>query len=208
MEQQKQAAVITGDIIQSSLLGSGERKKMLATLQEVVAEGNRIFPDWNAEIFQGDSFQGSTLLGLKDSLRYAIGSVARLREQEIGIRIAIGIGEISYAAPSVRTSDGTAFLRSGRTLDELKKKNGTFIGIKTGNEDLDAEFEAHCASLDFLLARCTAPQAEALILAMDNFTQVQIAEKLHIAQPTVQQRLKSAGWPVFKAILQRFASKY
>jgi hypothetical protein len=208
MEKPKLAAVITGDIIQSSSLGQQERIKMLATLEKVIADGKAIFPDWNAEIFQGDSFQGSTLKGVKDSLGYAISSIARLKEQEIGIRVAIGIGEISFAAPSVRTSDGTAFLHSGRTLEELKKRNGSFIGIKTGNEDLDAEFETHCASLDFLLARCTVPQAGALVLAIDGLTQVQIAERLDISQPTVQQRLKSAGWPVFKAILQRFASKY
>lgn len=208
MEKQKLAAVVTGDIVASSLLGNTERIKMLATLQGVIDEGNTIFPDWNAEIFQGDSFQGSTLLGVKDSLRYAISCVARFKEQEIGIRIAIGIGEISFAAQSVRTSDGTAFLYSGRTLEELKKKNESFIGIKTGVEDLDAEFEAHSASLDFLLARCTPHQAGALVLAMDGLTQVQIAERLDISQPTVQQRLKAAGWPVFKAILRRFASKY
>ncbi len=208
MEKQVLAAVITGDIIASSLLSNPERIRMLGTLQEVVDEGNNIFKDWNAEIFQGDSFQGSTFLGLKDSLRYAIGCVARFREQEIGLRIAIGIGEISFAAPSVRTSDGTAFLHSGRTLEALKKGNGSIIGIKTGVEDLDAEFDTHCASLDFLLAGCTAPQAAAIVLAMNGFTQVQIAEKLHITQPTVQQRLKAAGWPVFKAILHRFASKY
>jgi len=208
MEKQILAAVITGDIIESSALGNEERVKMVNTLNGVLADGNNIFADWNAEIFQGDSFQGSTVSGIKESLRYAIGCIARFREQDIGIRIAIGIGEISFAAPSVRTSDGPAFLHSGRTLEELKKKSGSFIGIKTGNKDLDAEFEAHCESLDFLLARCTKLQAGALVLAMDSFTQVQIAEKLQITQPTVQQRLKAAGWPVFKAILQRFASKY
>jgi hypothetical protein len=208
MEKQVLAAVITGDIVQSSSLGQQERKRMLATLEKVIAEGKAIFPDWNAEIFQGDSFQGSTLQGVKDSLGYAVNCITRMREQGFSLRMAVGIGEISFAAASVRTSDGSAFLHSGRTLEELKKRNGNFIGIKTGNEDLDAEFEAHCASLDFLLARCTIPQAEALSLAISGLTQVEIAERLHIAQPTVQQRLKSAGWPVFKAILHRFASKY
>lgn len=208
MEKQTLAAVITGDIVQSSSIDNMERTKMLATLEKVIADGKAIFPDWNAEIFQGDSFQGSTLKGVKDSLAYAVSCVARIKEQGFGLRIAVGIGNISFAAASVRTSDGTAFLHSGRTLEELKKRNGSFIGIKTGNEDLDAEFEAHCASLDYLLARCTIPQAGALALAIKGLTQVEIAERLQIAQPTVQQRLKAGGWPVFKAILQRFASKY
>jgi DNA-binding NarL/FixJ family response regulator len=90
----------------------------------------------------------------------------------------------------------------------MKKKTSSFIGIKTGNDDWDAEFYAHCSSLDFLLARCTKPQAAALYLALKGLTQVQIAEHLHISQPTVQQRLKALGWPVFKAILHRFGSKY
>ncbi len=208
MKKQPLAAVITGDVIQSTSLSQKERTKMLATLSEVIASGNAIFADWNAEIFQGDSFQGSTINGVKDCLNYAVACIARFKEQGFAIRIAIGIGDISYTAASVRTSDGTAFLYSGRTLEGLKKRNGSFIGIKTGDENLDAEFEAHCASLDFLFARCTKPQAEALIFALNGLTQVEIAEKLSIAQPTVQQRLKAAGWQVFKAILHRFASKY
>jgi hypothetical protein len=208
MKRQQLAAVITGDIIQSTSLGQQERTNMLVTLEKVIADGKEFFPDWNAEIFQGDSFQGSTLKGVKSSLGYSIACIAQFREQGFGIRIAIGIGEISFTAATIGTSNGSAFVQSGRTLEELKKRNGSYIGIKTGDADLDEEFEVHCTILDFLLARCTVPQSQALILAINGFTQVEIAERLHIAQPTVQQRLKAGGWPVFKAILQRFAAKY
>lgn len=207
MENLNRVAVITGDIVQSSSLGQTQKQVMVANLQMVLDDGKQLFPDWNGEIFQGDSFQASTSQ-VKESLRYALFCLTHFRAQGFGLRIAIGIGDISYVSGSVRTSDGSAFLHSGRTLGELKKKNSSFIGIKTGNTEDDSEFEVHCTGLDFLLGRCTKPQAQALSLAINGLTQVQIADSLNITQPTVQQRLKASGWPVFKAILHRFAAKY
>lgn len=207
MQKTNLVAVITGDIVQSSLLAQTEKQQMLAGLQKVLEEGKKLFPDWNGEIFQGDSFQAVTS-HIKESLGFALFCITHFKAQGFGLRIAIGIGDMVFSSGSVRTSDGSAFLHSGRTLAELKKKSGSYIGLKTGNDDEDSEYEVHCASLDFLLDRCTNLQAEALSLAITGLTQVQIADSLDITQPTVQQRLKAAGWPVFKAILHRFASKY
>lgn len=202
------ASVFTGDIINSSEMKPAEKRKMLKALATVLGAKNTILPDLKTEIFQGDSFQGVTADGMAQTLRYALIIMASLKKQNIEVRISIGIGEIDFAAKKVITSNGTAFQLSGRGLEEIKRKAGTFIGLFTKNEDMNFEFDVHCTALDYLIARCTPLQAEALVLALDDMTQVQIAGKLNLSQPTVQQRLQAAGWPVFKAVVNRFEQKF
>jgi hypothetical protein len=201
-------AVLTGDIIDSSLLSAAEKRKMLKVLNSVLLQGKQILSDWEPEIFQGDSFQGATEKGLPQSLRYALIIITSLKKYNINTRVAIGIGDITFSSGKVSTSNGAAFQYSGRSLEEMKKNTGSFISIHSANEDACREWEVHCTALNYLMMRCTPLQAEALQLALESMTQVEIAKKLKIKQPTVQQRLQAAGWPVFKAVLQRFESKY
>ncbi len=208
MQKQTTSVVLTGDIVNSSGLTQPEKRKMLKTLKQAMESGVTIMPDWKPEIFQGDSFQGATSLGITQSLRYALMVFTLFRKQNLMIRIALGLGSTVFDSGQVSTNDGTAYVHSGRTLEELKKKSGTYIGIKTPDEETNLEYEVHCTSIDYLLTRCTPLQSEALLYALQDMTQIQIAQKLKISQPTVQQRLQAAGWPVFKAILQRFESKY
>lgn len=208
MQKLTTSVVLTGDIVNSSGLTQPEKRKMLKTLKQAMEAGLALMHDWKPEIFQGDSFQGATTVGITQSLRYALMVFALFRKQSLMIRIALGMGTLSFDTGNVSTNDGSAYLHSGRTLEELKKKSGNFIGIKTPDEETNLEYEVHCTSLDYLLTRCTPLQAEGILYTLQGMTQIQIAQKLKISQPTVQQRLQAAGWPVFKAILQRFESKY
>ena len=203
----KAGAVFTGDIVNSSALKATEKRKMLKTLDSLFRKENGLIPDLKTEVFQGDSFQGITTLGVGQSLRYAMAIIAGLKKHNMAVRISIGIGTVDFSARNVITSNGTAFQYSGRGLEALKKNTGAYISLSTYNDELNREFEVHCATLDYLIARCTPLQAEALQLALDNLTQMQIAILLKLSQPTVQQRLQSAGWPVFKAIVNRFEQK-
>lgn len=207
-EDAKKAIVITGDVIGSSALAVAERKKMVQTLQFVLKSGRNRQSGWKYEIFQGDSFQGIMEEPFTNSLRYGLWIITTFLSKSLEIRIALGIGEISFETPKLSTNDGTAFRNSGRMLEVMKGENDTYIRISTGHADRDAEFTAHCISMDYLIKRCSILQAQAIALALDNHTQTEIGRMLKISQPTVQQRLQAGGWPVFKAILARFESLY
>ncbi|HSK13252.1 MAG TPA: hypothetical protein VK907_08545 [Phnomibacter sp.] len=200
--------VITADVIGSSKLTQLEKKKMLHILKESTKTGQRLMPDLVQEIFQGDSIQGVSRQGIRQGLRHALQIMTMFRMNDLNIRVAVGIGEIHLNEERVALSDGPAFVRSGRGLEGLKKKAGNFLSIATGDADRDAEWNVHCLSLNYLYGRCTPLQAQALFHSLNDQTQTQIGRKLKITQPTVQQRLQAAGWPVIKAMIGRFESLY
>jgi hypothetical protein len=120
------------------------------------------------------------------------------------IRLAIGVGEISFKSKQVITSDGSAFQASGPYLDTLVK-SGELISI-AGTDDFSSEWQVHSSSLDYLIQHWSIQQAEAVYLQLQDLTQEAIAKKLKIKQPAVYYRLQGAGWSVVHKILTRFES--
>lgn len=199
----KQAAVITGDIIQSSLLKASQRKRLQQTLETAFAIVKSKDATFRAEQFRGDSFQAVLMDKPGNALLGGLIVVARLRKENFKVRLAIGTGDITFSAKNIVTSDGTAFQHSGPYLDELKKKNG-LISIVTPHPAMNQEWEIHSQVLSYLLERWSALQAEAVLEQLNGLTQAQTAEKLKIKQPAVHQRLQAAGWHVIVLILNRF----
>lgn len=88
-------------------------------------------------------------------------------------------------------------------LDELKKKNG-LLAIVTPHPAINQEWDIHSQVLSFLVERWSPLQAEAVLEQLNGLTQAQTAEKLHIRQPAVHQRLQAAGWHLADLIVKRF----
>ncbi len=122
-------SVITGDIVQSSLLNQEERKMVLFELKELFKSWNKLFPI-EFTIYRGDSFQ-AVLKNPAKSLLVSLLIRAKLRSLSTqnslakiwDARISIGIGEIDFEAEKIIESDGEAFQLSGRNLDEMKRKD-------------------------------------------------------------------------------------
>ncbi|QEH41184.1 SatD family protein [Chitinophaga sp. XS-30] len=199
----KQAAVITGDIIQSSLLKASQRKRLQRTLDEAFAAVQSKNTGFRAEQFRGDSFQAVLTEQPGQALLGSLIIVARLRKEHFKVRLAIGTGDITFSARNIVISDGTAFQHSGPYLDELKKKNG-LISVVTPHTNINQEWEIHSQVLSFLLERWSVLQAEAVLEQLNGLTQAQAAKKLKIKQPAVHQRLQAAGWQVITLIMNRF----
>lgn len=199
----KQAAVITGDIIQSSLLKPSQRKRFQQILERVFAAIKEKDDTFRAEQYRGDSFQAVFIQQPELALHSGLLLLASLRKENFQVRISIGTGDISFTSKNIITSDGTAFQHSGTYLDELKKKNG-LISIVSPHSNVNQEWAIHSQVLSFLLDRWSVPQAEAVLEQLNGLTQAQTARKLRIRQPAVNQRLQAAGWQVITMILSRF----
>lgn len=197
------AAVLTGDIIRSSDLAPEKREQLQAALSEAFAEAQRLIPSFRAEQFRGDSFQAIIDTQPEEALRTLLLITAFLHIRGFGVRIALGLGTVTYESDSILTSDGSAFQASGPALDDLKKKN-QLLAVAGPSDSFNQEWRVHALSLDYLLARWTVPQAEAVLGQLQGLTQEETARRLHIKQPAVQQRLQAVGWPVMEAILERF----
>jgi hypothetical protein len=203
MAGSKKAGVITGDVVGSSGLNAAERKKLQQSIDEAVEKATKRWPDLLAQQYRGDSVQITMTNSRPFALRAALLIQSLLISRQFGIRLAIGIGEITYASKDVVTSDGSAFRASGPYLDEMKKRS-ELLSVAGDNDEYTSEWQVHSASLNFLVSRWSQQQAEAIYLQLSDLTQEEIASKLKIAQPSVHQRLQLAGWAALQKILQRF----
>jgi hypothetical protein len=205
MDKAQKAIVISGDIIGSSSLKTAARKKLQQLLDTFIDQAVQQWPDLVVQQYRGDSIQALLTANRLAGLRLVLLLHSYLIKYAFKIRLAIGVGKISFKSKEVITSDGSAFQASGPYLDALLK-SGELISIAGTEDDFTAEWQVHSTSLDHLIQHWSIQQAEAVYLQLQSLTQEAIAQKLKIKQPAVYYRLQGAGWPVVNKILTRFES--
>lgn len=116
--------------------------------------------------------------------------LAPYREWSVGI----GIGDVVEPLPaSTRAGAGPAFSRARAAVTAAKTRS---TGLAVSGPDPATARRAQTA-LDLvtaLLQRRTALGAEAVDLARQRYSQVQIAERLGVTKQAVSQRLQAADW--------------
>lgn len=160
-------------------------------------------------ISRGDSFQG-VLHDPRDSLKACLFLRLRLRATvSLDLRQAIGIGPIEEpVGDSPLESSGTAFIRSGRLLDEMssRKKPTQRIAVRSGDHDCDAEFLCQFELLESIISDWTDKEAQAILFRLQSWTQSQIAAHLSVDQSAIHRRLKAAHWDAVAILLDRWES--
>jgi hypothetical protein len=205
MPVQRKAAVISADVIGSSLMSAAARKKMQAEIDSFYKQVSGKWPDLQLQQYRGDSLQAILITNRFAALRVALLLQSALLIKKFRIRVAIGTGEISFQGKNIITSDGSAFRASGPYLDALRKSSEV-ISVAGNDDAFTSEWQTHSASLNYIIERWSAQQAEAVQLQLQGLTQQKMARKLKIKQPSVHQRLQGAGWQAVQKILQRFES--
>ena len=158
MQNEKQIAVITGDIVNSSKLTEEQKVTVQERLVDLAGKDALLKP----KFYRGDSFQVATKpeVALLLALKFRV-ELRRMNENN-DVRASIGIGEISTWNEDVLLAGGSAFERSGKKLDELKKK-GLRIVITTGKPELDEELETYCYMADSLISNLTSVQSNVIL---------------------------------------------
>ncbi len=195
-------AIITGDVVFSSLFSSEVKENVLGAI-------SRLFKNHNGrmEIYRGDSFQGL----LNDPLQaldiaYQIRMLTRLLTPKTNVvmdcRLAIGIGTIDNESDKVLQNDGPAYRNSGPYLDKMQKDERIvcITPWKKVNDELDTEI----ILAEELVKRWTRLQVEVLIEAINGENQIRIAKKLNITQSAVNQRMMAASWNAIHVYLKRY----
>jgi hypothetical protein len=190
-------AVITGDVINSSAIDR-DYHQVLHTIADEI-KGN--YDDFLFEVYRGDSFQALVKLP-EDALLLSVIIRAGLRrysrsssvDDAWDARISIGVGQTDKKENAkLGELTGEAFVRSGKTLDVMKKE-GIRLKITTGDEQADKEFDASCPLADTIISRWTTSQAEAIYISLlTNKTQKEIGDALETTQRAISKRLESGN---------------
>jgi hypothetical protein len=209
-------AVITGDLVNSSLFGH-------ARLQAIIERLNTEFRAYEDDtgnrgiaftMFRGDSFQGivedpARALQVSLQLKALINSFSDTGEAAgntvpvADVRISIGIGEASYDMAAINVSNGTAFQLSGRTLDSMKAEQ-VKMALRTPKSEINDEFRVHLKFLDSITDRWSTASAEVVYYLLKRWKEQQIAEKLNRSQAAINHRKKAAGWEEIQLLLNRY----
>lgn len=199
MKLENQIAVITADVVKSSLLSKDEMKFFQEKIESYKDKDIVIKP----RFYRGDSFQ--LAVNTKDALLLAIKFRMEIKQwkEQNDVRISIGIGEVSQWNDDVLLAGGSAFERSGKNLDNLKE-TGLNIIIVTGNAELDDELETYCYMADEFIKNQTAVQATLVFQMLNGIQQIEIAKMLGISQPSVSKSLKAANWKLIERFLKRY----
>ena len=196
-------AVITGDIINSQ---KKNPKLWQSALKLAIGTDFKNPQKW--EIYRGDEFQY-----FLENAEEAFLIILRIKSQikmikNLDVRMSVGIGNRDVKMDKVSTSNGSAFVNSGRTLDNLKKEKINLkinSGTKVFDDDLNLIFRWASETMD----KWTPPVAETVfeLLNNKNLTQEELAKKLNISQSSVSQRFKRANYDLIMETDQYFRKK-
>ncbi|MBP6378618.1 MAG: winged helix-turn-helix transcriptional regulator [Kaistella sp.] len=182
-------AIITGDIINSQKTDS---ELWLPKLKELLGRWSATPETW--EVYRGDEFQLKCSVDEVFNKSLAIKSLIKTFEN-LDVRLAIGIGNEVFLSEKITESNGSAYVNSGRLLNDIKT-DGRTLAIQTEtdkvNRDLNILFK--WTSIDF--DNWTVATAEIIhrLLINPELTQEELAKELNITQSSVSQRIKRSNF--------------
>jgi hypothetical protein len=189
-------AVITADIVNSTLLSSQQYKKLIGNISAVLK-------DQKFEFYRGDSFQvyvKNPQIALE--IIFRIRTAARSLSPIHDIRASIGIGQVRLPIKSLKTAKSEAFVLSGRGFDELQ--NSSYLKIKSFKEEANSSLKIIAYFSDYIFSGLTPKQAAVVFQLMQNHTQAKVAKKLKKSQATINKHAQSGGWSEIERLLNEY----
>lgn len=193
-------SVITGDIINSK---ESEPKKWLDVLKTVFNTYGSEPKTW--EIYRGDSFQLEAKP--ENALEIAILIKATIKQyKDIDVRLAIGIGDKTYASNKITESNGSAFVNSGECFEQLKKNT---LAIKSPFTAFDAQINImlELAQLTMNNWTVTTAQLVKVVLEHPKLNQKELANYFNKTQGNISQGLKRSGFYEISKMMQYYNSQ-
>lgn len=213
--QNDMRAVLTGDIINSSILDQQERQSLFEAFPKLSTILRELYPEeisYNISNFRGDGWQLiinhsrkslEISLFIRTYLRFAI------TEKKIDSRITIGVGEVDFIPEgNVSAGFGSAYTVSGHLLEGLAANQRMALGFSTTRQPLINSTATILVELmDTIITAWGPSQCQAVFWALQGLTQTQIAERwlpAQITQPSVSNNINRSAWPTIKKSLAFF----
>ena len=195
-------AVLTGDIVNSTKLEKVNEKKLLKTLQQLLA--SHLF-----EFYRGDSFQvyvKEPKFALRIALLCRAAAISISQYEEIifsDVRISIGIGQVTKPVRALGSAKGEAFVLSGRAFDEIAKTE-TRLSINTANSMANEGLQVIADYTNSIYKTMTSKQAEVIFQLLKGESQLAIAHKLKKTKSTISQHASAGRWPEIEKLMHQY----
>jgi len=221
-------SIVSGDIIASTSLNIVDREKIGNYLKLMAKELKEKF-NVSTRFTEGNDYIDSYIPNNSDALRVMLAIKCFVKSIPIstidsinqadnrrkffmmhGIRLALGIGELSRLDIDNGIIDGEAIYFSGRTINENRTYNKgkvvikNTLFIKSADNEFDVEFIPLLALIDILLSKCTAKQCNVLYLKLLGYGEAKIADLLEKKQSTINEHSTGAGWIAIEKAVNRF----
>ncbi|MEC3908453.1 transcriptional regulator [Tamlana sp. 2201CG12-4] len=193
-------SIITGDIINSK---ESSPKQWLEALKYVLNSYGSSPLTW--EIYRGDSFQLE--VNPTEALKACLLIKASIKQfDHLDARLAIGIGEKTYASEKITESNGSAFINSGECFENLKK---TTLAIKSPFGDFDRSMNIMLELALLTLNNWTNISSAFVKTALQHpdLNQKQLAGLLKKTQGNISQGLKRAGFDELSKLLDFYKTQ-
>lgn len=213
----RQFAVLTGDLVDSSKLSAAESRAALQTLQEAAERFAATVdgaPPAALDTFRHDSWQWPAPRP-ELAVRAALYLRAALKmtsppKRKLDTRIAIGIGTVEELdTQRVSNSRGPAFTASGKALDGMKDRRLTLAAAQELQPALEELASGSIPLLDCIVSGWTPKEARVVRGALLGWTQEQTAEHWppdsdgkRITRQAVGRSLARAHWNRVEAYLE------
>jgi len=196
------AAILTGDIVNSTKLKAKTERKMLKAM-------GRLMEPYKFEFYRGDSFQ----VYVKDpekSLRLALlcrtAAISISQTDDLtnsDVRISIGIGTTTQPVRTLGAAKGEAFLLSGRAFDELEK-TGERLSFSVTNPLANLGLAVIADYINSIYKEMTGKQAEVIFELLKGQSQQEVAVTLKKSKSTIHQHVIAGRWNEIEKLLTRF----
>jgi hypothetical protein len=198
--------VITGDIVDSTLISNEWKPTIKESLERVVSD---FIPMTKVsyEMYRGDSFQVivddiTFALSVGIAIRAVLGANTPNGMEPWDARIAIGIGDISFVSESIITNDGEAFRFSGREFDMLGKRR---LAVVTPNDNINQELKLTTSFADELITKWSIKQADIIYFRIiSNASQKELAATLGMSTQNFSKLWNSGNGHLIQSYIERY----
>ena len=194
-------AVITGDIVGSTLLSKTDLKKLMKDIDNILTAHQY-------ELFRGDSFQvylksPEEALAIVLQMRTA---AVRLSPKDFAcdIKASVGLGEVKSVVKVLHTATEEAFVLSGRALDKLKSPQRLVFACSEKNNLVQLGLQVSGDYIDYIFRHLTIKQAAVLFELLQKRTQTETAKRLKKSQATINKHAQAAGWAELEKLLANY----
>jgi hypothetical protein len=217
-------ATISADIVSSTSLNVEQRLILEKELMELLNILRRTF---GSKIFFGRLIKGDYIECVLDEPKLALRVALLMKSfvksldmktdkisskkikdfKEYGMRIAIGLGELSIWNKKKGIIDGEAIYLSGRAVNEMSlhdKKIKSTLVFKSKNEDWNQSLLPVFDLLDVLFSKYKRAQSQIVFYKLLNKSEKEITGILTRGQSTINQHSTATGWFAVESAVEYF----